>query len=276
MSALVSGDSELRRARAWRRKLAKELPLRILVRQVSAFLTISDANEAYWRRYGAPAEKLFRTPYTIDEPAYRAARMNRESLRAAVRAEFGIAEDAVVALSVGKLYDTKRPLDLIDAAALLARDSAPLRCLFAGDGVLMEALKARIAATGISATALGFVNVDRLPAIYASADLLVHASAVEAYGYVLKEAAAIGLPLVVSDRVGAVGPTSIARDGVNAAVFPCGDIAALAAALRRVAFDPQTRAEMGQASLDIFDKEDTRASLAGLKAALAFCLRARN
>jgi glycosyltransferase involved in cell wall biosynthesis len=272
---LVIGDSELRHRRSRLRAMAKEMPLRFLAQQFAAILTVGDANEVYWRRYGAPEQKLFRSPFTIDEIVYRKARAERSALRARARERLAIPDSEVVALQVGKLSERKRPFDLVDAAALLAGDGLKLHCLFAGDGRLKDGLTKRIADKRVAATMLGFVNVDRLPEIYAAADLLAHPAEADPHPLVMSEAACIGLPLIVSDRIGAEGPTDIARAGLNAAVFPCADIPAFAETIRRVAFNPHARAGMSAASLAVFDELDMNRSISGLKAALAHALAAR-
>ena len=89
---------------------------------------------------------------------------------------------------------------------------------------------------------MGFVNQSELPAVYASADLLVLPSdGQETWGLVVNEAMACGIPAVVSDAVGC-GPDLI-EPGRTGAIFPFGDMAALTAAIRNVlSFDPeQTR-----------------------------------
>jgi hypothetical protein len=48
-------------------------------------------------------------------------------------------------------------------------------------------------------------------------------SSFEAYGLVASEASVFGLPILVSDRVGCIGPRDTAEPGRNAIVFPCGD-----------------------------------------------------
>ena len=87
----------------------------------------------------------------------------------------------------------------------------------------------------------------------------------------LSEAACVGLPLLISDRVGAAGPTDIAREGENAVVYPCGDVRALAAALLRLGREPETVERMSKASLRIFGELDTNKSVAGALAAIEFC-----
>ena len=70
--------------------------------------------------------------------------------------------------------------------------------------------------------------------------------------------------MLLSDRVGAAGPTDIARPGENALIFPCADTAALADLIDELASNDARRAAMGARSLEIFDELDIKASVAGV------------
>ena len=82
----------------------------------------------------------------------------------------------------------------------------------------------------------------------------------------------MGLPMVISDRVGAVGPTDIAREGANTLVYPVGDVQAMANAIAAIASDPELAGRMGEKSRSIFGELDINRSVSGLKAALARAL----
>lgn len=255
------------------RRLAK----RLVVRQFAAILTLGDRSEGYFRGLGYPAGRLFRTP-AMPDPGFWQARAERTALRERMRAQLGLQADDFVLLSSAKLVPGKRVGDILAAMAALPADAAPCRAggrrvvlLVAGDGELRAALEAQAAAAGIRAVFHGFVNLDRLPALCTAADVLVHSSGFDAYGMVLLEAAVIGLPLLASDRVGAVGPASIARPGVNTLVFPCGDVAALAAAIARLRDDPALCARFSAASLALSQDHAGPRSVAGVRAALAAC-----
>ncbi|MEM7706689.1 MAG: glycosyltransferase family 4 protein [Pseudomonadota bacterium] len=91
---------------------------------------------------------------------------------------------------------------------------------------------------------LGFRNQGALPAIYAAANLLVLPSITETWGLVVNEAFSLGLPALVSDRVGC-GPDMIAgRD--TGAVFTHDDEAALASALGEALSRPERLAGWGR------------------------------
>lgn len=266
---MVSDSERAFEAGGWRARF-KALALPILYRRIAAFLSTGDRNEEYHLHYGATAERIFRSPFTIDEAAYRPAAETRSVARAALLARIGAPDDALIALYVGKLYGGKRPGDLLDALEILGKHSGGERvhAVFAGAGELSDSLVAR--ARTLNAHFLGFVNVDALPAIYAGSDMLVLPSVIDRHPLVCSEAACIGLPLILSDRVGAVGPTDIARPGENAIVFPAGDATALAAAIATLLDDPQRLEAESRRSREIFDECDMAASIAGVRAALDF------
>jgi len=275
--AMLIGDSELLHQRRVGVRFAKRVLLPLLLSQYKCFLTTGDNNEAYYAHYGVDRRRFFRSPFTIDEANYRAAADNRAQLRQAFRQAHGIGPDEFVVLTVGKLSDRKRPYDLLAVAETLkstARASPPFHIVYAGDGANIEDLRTTVAAKKLPVTLLGFVNVDRLAEVYCAADILAHPSELDPHPLVLSEAACVGLPLLISDRVGAAGPTDIAREGENAVVYPCGDVRALADALLRLGREPETVERMSKASLRIFRELDTRKSVAGALAAIEFCREA--
>jgi glycosyltransferase involved in cell wall biosynthesis len=268
---LIIGDSELLRHRSPMRRLVKQIGLPLVLRQYSGALAVGDSNADFYKHYGVRPDRVFRCPFTIDESTYRAAAANRTALRQEARRTFAIEEGAVVALFVGKLSQRKRPGDILEALAHLARRAdggPPIMALFAGNGELADQLKARADAEHMNVRFAGFVNVDQLPSLYAAADFVIHPSQADPHPLICSESACMGLPMVISDRVGAVGPTDIARPGENIIVYPCGDIEALADALATLATDSALRERMGNRSQEIFDEQDVEASTGGLLKAI--------
>ena len=90
---------------------------------------------------------------------------------------------------------------------------------------------------------------DEVVEAYVAADVFALLSAHEPWGVVVNEAAACGLPLVLSERVGAA--RDLLRDGENGVLVPAGDVTAAAAALRRLAGAPELRRRMGARSRDL-------------------------
>lgn len=147
-------------------------------------------------------------------------------------------------LFVGQHRYYKGVDDLLRAMPQLAA-----RLLIGGDGPLRGAWEALAQQLGVADRVqfVGRVSDADLPRLYASADLFVlpaNARA-EAFGKVLLEAMAAGLPCVTTE-VG-TGTSFAVQDGVTGLVTPPRDPDALAAAVNRLLADPDLRRRMGQA-----------------------------
>lgn len=271
---LMISDSSLHSGTGRSMQVLKRALLPSILRQFNAFLSIGDANQKYLETFGVLRANIFRISNMVDE-GFWAQREQRQEARMRVRRELGLEADDLAVLYVGKLIARKRPGDLINALARLRSmpgAGRPIRVLFAGDGAQRAALEQEAQSQGLPARFLGFVNIDSLPGCYCAADVLAHPAEIEAFGVIVLEAAIVGLPLLLSDRVGAIGLTSIARPGENALTYPCGDVDALAAALHRLTREPETLSRLAAASLRISKELDWRMSVRGTLAAIDHCL----
>jgi len=225
---LIRGDSQLAERRRLPLRLVKELLYPRLLRTFDGFLYVGRRNRDYLRHYGLPEDRLFFSPHCVDNDMFAA---KAEALRGARREGMGGVVPAKSVLFAGKLVERKRPFDVIRALALLAAEGYRAQAVFVGAGELEESLRREAAGSGVPAIFHGFQNQSRMPALYAAADLLVLPSDhQETWGLVVNEAMACGVPAVVSDAVGC-GPDLI-ESGRTGAVFPLGDVPALAAAIR--------------------------------------------
>jgi glycosyltransferase involved in cell wall biosynthesis len=84
---------------------------------------------------------------------------------------------------------------------------------------------------------------------------------------VVNEAMSAGRAIIVSDHVGS--GADLVHNGVNGYVYPCGDVAALTAALAAVLHSKEQAERMGQASAEIIKNWSFRQNLEGLRAAIA-------
>ena len=102
----------------------------------------------------------------------------------------------------------------------------------------------------------GFVNQSAIPSYYAASDVIAVTSSFEAYGLVASEASVFGLPILVSDRVGCIGPRDTAQPGRNAIVFPCGDTQRLSEAIELLYNDRGLYKTMSANSTRISESQD--------------------
>ncbi len=232
---LLRGDSQPQSQFTGIRRHARNLGARLVVSASAGGLAIGQLNEQFYRRYGA--RRVIFAPYSVDDERF-ARPPNCE--RSELLAQWGLDDDKPVIMFCGKLYPGKRPLDLMTAVKLLPQQ---VSVLFVGDGELAEQVRASLEPGNGAVT--GFVNQSELPSYYHAADILVLPSQAEKWGLVVNEAMAAGVLPVVSDRVGAA-PDLVKGVGE---IYPCGDVASLAAALARAlkrVKNPQTRTQMRQ------------------------------
>ena len=136
-------------------------------------------------------------------------------------------------LFVGQLIERKGIDVLLGAFAGL--NHAEL--LIAGDGPLRD----RVLTAGDSrVTVYGHLEPKALGDLYTQADVFVLPSLYETWGLVVNEALEHGLPVIVTDQVGATD--DLVEDGVNGLIVPAGSTYALADAMRRVStWTPEKR-----------------------------------
>ncbi len=147
-----------------------------------------------------------------------------------------------VLLSLATL--TRRKAHDVLIAALSQVQDLPWRARFVGgthfDPAWVDILRAQVNSAGL-AERIAFVGSTATPQQeYRQADLFVLPSRYEGYGMVFAEALAHGLP-VIAARAGAVPEVVPADAGL---LVPVDDVAALAAALRRVLSEPTARAAL--------------------------------
>jgi glycosyltransferase involved in cell wall biosynthesis len=273
---IMTSDSSTHSTGPGARRILKLAMLPILLRQYSAFMTISERAEHYLVGLGVPRTRLFRIPMMLPEHFWQ-FRCDRRAIRAQTRVSLGFRSNDLVFIYVGKLYPSKRVGDIFAAVERLqvrGCDTSRLKVLIAGDGAQRAELEAKSNLSGIAAQFLGFVNIDELPRYYCAADALIHPAELEQYGMVALESAVLGLPLIVSDRVGAIGATSIARPGENALVYRCGDTDALASVMNSL-LQQGALERMCEASLRISAEHKGPESVTKVVTAVALCLCAR-
>jgi len=227
---LGRGDSQLETPRSALKKTINAALYHGFLRLFDCALYVGKRSYAYWRHYHFPESRMFLSPHCVDNERF--GHYGSAASGAAFRARLGLDQRAKVLLFAGKLMPFKRPLDVVDAAALLKQAMGATSVLVAGSGELQTALGERAKLLNVPLYQLGFCNQSEMPAVYAASDVLVLPSdGRETWGLVANEALACGRPIILSDAVGA-GPDLIgAHTGRS---FPVANIPALAQAIATV------------------------------------------
>ncbi len=244
---IFRGDSHFigRPAPAWWRAL----PLRFLYRQFAAVTYVGQANRDYFTTLGVPSARLFFAPHAVDQALFDPAPAAPRAAAAALRGALGIAPATRVVLFAGKFIAAKQPQELL--AAFLALNRPGTALVLAGDGPESGRLRetARQAPAG-RIHFLPFANQSEMPARYLLADIFALPSRgqYETWGLAVNEAMHLGVPCLVSDRVGC--QPDLVTDGETGWVFRADDPADLRAQLDQAlgadltAFQPRLAGRM--------------------------------
>ena len=186
--------------RAWRRAVKGTVVPRVL-RKAAGALALGTASRESLVARGADRERVRVFANTIDVAAWEERAGELRARRSELRARLGAADDDVVVLSVARLGPEKG-LDTLVRAAAETRD-ARLLVVVAGDGPERSAVEELARARGVRLHLTGDLSADAVAETYVAADVFALLSTRETWGVVVNEAAASGLPLVLSNRVGA-------------------------------------------------------------------------
>lgn len=173
-------------------------------------------------------------PLGIERPPARVA---------ASRQTFGLAHDAFVMVTVGRLVARKATTQLVDMLASDRLRNAHL--LVVGDGPDAGAVTQRAAERGVldRIHMLGQVSEAEKYAALTVADAFVSTSQHEGFGLVFLEAMACGLPIVCYDRG---GQTDFLVSGETGFVVKLNDLGAFTHAVHAVHADIYLRRRLGQ------------------------------
>lgn len=185
-------DTELRFPPCRVKRFLKWLWLHFLFtrKYVYGFAGGNYGHKDLFRHYGMVEERIFLMPMVVDNARYRQTEENKIKVGARVR--FGY---------VGRLIALKQIDKVIMAIGALVKSGNDAELVVVGDGDQREKLESMAKTLPVQFTGKLFGD-EKVHAIQ-SFDCLVLYSDYESWGLVVNEALASGVPVIVSDRVGA-------------------------------------------------------------------------
>ena len=186
--------------------------------------------------YGCDPAKIAVIYNAVD--SVRFAPDNRR-YRRAVRERYGIPLTATVVLFVGE-YRRKGLATVIRALGGLDAPEAWLLAVGKGDVAVYQALAAQ---AGIAERAVFAGPAADIERVFGAADIFAFPTFYEAFGMVITEAMASGLPVITSRDAGAA---EMIREGISGLLVDApGDVPQMREKLARLLPEPALRAELG-------------------------------
>jgi len=251
-TVLMSESQEIDHPRTWWKELVK----RGRVERCSTALVGGPRHRDYLVKLGMPRDRIALGYNAVDNAAFAA-----RAVAARLRPEFrsGLLPRPYF-IAVNRFVPEKNLVALVEAYArcrALAVDSLAWDLVLCGGGPAIDQVEAAISASGYAASIHrpGFLEGDDLALWLSGAGAFVHPSVMEPWGLVVNEAAASGLPLLVSDRAGCVETLVPDPDGTTGRRFDPHDPDDLTAALTWMADLPLAyRQAMGARAASVVDQ----------------------
>lgn len=206
-----------------------------------------ERREHFVRTNYVRAEKVLQIPFGVDTDRFQPNETVRESLRN----QLGLEPETLVLGAVGHFGPEKGIDVVLRGFGSLAHHTLgrPVALVVVGDGTADQRDQMRALASGDMPGPVIFANYQRdVERWFQAFDVLLHAPRQEAFGLVLAEAMASGLPIVAS-RVG--GIPDIVRPEETGLLVPPDSADPIAKAVLRLASDADLCQAMGNAGRQV-------------------------
>ena len=225
----------------------KEKLKRNVISKAAGCFSTSKENDKYYIAYGATETKIFRYPFTslFEKDLYNNVATKEE--KAELRASLGIKERFIV-ISVGRFsylngygkgYDA-----LLRAAKTLPKDIG----WYIVGGQPTEEFARLTEESGLTNIHyIDFQNKEALKKYYRASDLFVLMTVSEAWGLVINEAMACGLPIITTDKC--IAGLELIENGKNGFIVSVGDDVKLSEHINTIIYDSERLDDMGKESL---------------------------
>ncbi len=214
-------------------------------------LTPSVKNE--YLTIGIPENKIRIIPNGVNTAKF--AEIKLKSDKTAVRRKYGLSEDRILILTVGR-YHPKKGFDSIpEIARILSGKNISFDWAVVGKDCEQLTVKfpdcQKLGIRTIESFAKSGGDVFSLPSaelieLYCAADIFVLPTLIETFGMVLVEAMAAGLPIVTTD---APGVRDVIDHGINGLKVPVGNPVAVADTVCSLIKDPDLSGRLSENSI---------------------------
>jgi glycosyltransferase involved in cell wall biosynthesis len=268
---IINSESHFLTKRNNVKLLIKRLLLATIIKRASAYLPAGKYAGEYLVHYGADPEKIFYFPNTPDVEFFIKESNEYRRRKKNIKENLGIDSKNII-LYVGRLVKEKGLFILLEAFKEVKKNYEDLTLLLVGEGILKDSLIRYAQNNELENVYFaGFIPNNKLPKYYAISDIFILPSYYEPWGVVVNEAMASGLPIILSDKVGAAG--DLLKEGENGFSFKSGNWEELAELIKKLLANPDKIAKMGDMYRRIIEGFDYSYCEENLKKAINKCIK---
>ena len=218
---------------------------KFFISKASAWISSGSVTDHYLTHYGADQSRIYWHPFTSLREECIEKEPSSTSEKQELRNRLGINEKKVV-LSVGRFIHVKGYDVLLRASAKLGKDTG---VYIIGGSPSEEYLELQRQLSLENIRFVGHVSANELKEYFRAADLFVLPTRGEAWGLVINEAMANGLPVITTDKC--VAGLELVEDFDNGFIIPVDDVEVLAEKMCAVLEDDVLREKMALESIRI-------------------------
>jgi glycosyltransferase involved in cell wall biosynthesis len=220
-------------------------------RRTDFFISVADAMTSQQKAAGIGVDKPYVTAYSAIEEEQFLNPIPQEH-RNNFRRKYGIDQDAIVLITIARLFMLKGHDYIIESAKRLAPQFKKAVWLFVGDGNLSDYYKAQVQQLGLADKIkfTGLLPPSGIPLAIQSSDILVHCSLREGLARTLPQAMLCGKPGISFDVDGA---SEVVNENTGRLIAP-KNVEQLTKACAELIKDENLRKKLGEAGRE-FVKE---------------------
>ncbi len=235
-------NSGVFRATSWK-KLLLRMRTKIMTAPMSRVIAISEFVKEQLVKAGLPKRKIIVRYLGVDTERFTP---DPSSKKEWIR-KYSIPPGHQIVSTVSYLRPFKNPDILVEACRELKKLKVPIRLFVAGDGEMLSSLKELSNELDVDDYIHWLGNVADPKILLQASDMFLLVSTGEAFGLVLAEAMACGVP-VIGTRSGSL--PEVVDDGKTGVLVPPRDAKSLASAIEDVSSDEQLRLTMATHALE--------------------------
>lgn len=230
------------------KKFVKKVYLEFIFKYAYGFPGGTRQKELF-RYYGMDEGKINIMPMTVDTKWFsdknKILKEDKENIKNRLKIN-----NEIIMLFIGRLVKVKNLELLLDAFKEIDNKDNKNALVIVGDGEKDDKLKTKCKSESISNVYFeGSKQVEEVVEYYAIADVFILPSYKEPWGLVINEALACGLPVIVSDSVGAVD--DLIKHAENGFIFKNNNLEQLIKYIKIILSDENVRKDMSEKSKNI-------------------------